>query len=366
VADSTISVAITGDARSLIRELDKSGKKLGVFAGVTAAVSARAITSLESIGAGAVDFLAGSLGEADRLGDAVLRLTEKLGDAAPQAIELAKGFERFGLSKQDSAELAANFADFASALGLSADSIAPLTDDVLKTAGALSLITDQKPDEVIDLIGKAAAGSEKAMRALGIHVDESAVAAAALQASGKDNPKMLTDTELAAARLDAVLAALAPRMHAVADGEQDVEGKTRELQAKMESLQADIGKHLEGPYLQLLEWTSDLFSGLAALAGALGTLPDAFRGMIAPILDLLGPLARLADLLREVIGNLPLVGNGWGGGGGGGGFGGGGNTAARSPVTVNVNGGDPVETERAVLSALTKYTGRNGQLTRFD
>ena len=129
------------------------------------------------------------------------RLELQIGkDLAGALSDTAEGFHKIGLSRQDVLELAAGFADTATALGQGAPFIAEWADDAAAIASAIEQLGGADAATNIDLIGKAAGGSEKAMKALGIHVDEAAVAQLAMQQTGKDLPEQLDATELAAAR----------------------------------------------------------------------------------------------------------------------------------------------------------------------
>jgi hypothetical protein len=180
--------------------------------------------------------------------------------------------------------------------------------------------------------------------------------------NGYASADAITDADLAAARLDLVLEGLAPTLKAVSEGEADVEGKARDMQARFETLQGDIGRHLEGPLLQLLEWVDDLFVGLSVVTPGVDALGKAIGGAADFAAEALGPFARLADLIGDVGEALGIAG----GGGGSrrlvspmGPFGPSFSVPAKS-VTVNINGGDPVEVERETARALRGISGRNG------
>lgn len=367
IGNSAIKVAILGDAKGLQKELATSERGIKGFA-----TSGKALVGgIVAAGAGAavLDFAQTALGEADRLADAGQRLQLTLGDDL--AGELQKSADKMsdlGLSAQDVLELEAAFADTATALGAANPAIASFADDAAATAAAVSLLGDQSPDEVIDLIGKAAGGSEKALRALGINVTDAEIAARAMADTGKRTADALTDADLAAAGYALVLEALQPKLDAVANSSGDVEQAQAALEAKFETLTGKIGAGLEGPLNDLLQWMLNGIEGWEMLA-------DAVPGFMDELRKLETPLGNVADLLADIVGlagdfiRLDLGGI-LGRIGGIGGPRGGKVTAgdvSRSgggapSVTVNVNGGDPAETERAVRRAVRGYNDRNGSL----
>jgi hypothetical protein len=357
-ANSTIRVNIVGDTKGLQTELGKADK--GITTMVGNAGKLVGAFALGAAAAGLADFAKSALSEADRLADATGRLESHLGDLSGALIDTADDFTDLGQSTQDILELEASFADFAVAVGLSDEAIARFAPKAAEAAAAMALITDLDPATVIDLIGKAAAGSERAMRELGVNLDEAAVQARALQDSGKDTPDQLTDAELAAAAYAEVLDQLAPRLADVTEGTGDVESKTAELQAKWETLTGKIGQGLEGPMNDLLDWILSGVDGLGMLDEFMGYVEQSFR-------DLLGPIARATDELATFLETLsgfdafgsfdiPTRTYGGGGGGGGSGYGGGGG----GNVTLNVVPKDSADTERAVIEALKDYEARNG------
>jgi hypothetical protein len=351
-ANSTIRVNIIGDAKGLQTELGKADKGINTMVGNAGKLVGA--FALGAVSAGLADFAKSALGEADRLADATGRLESHLGDLSGALIDTADDFTDLGQSTQDILELEASFADFAVAVGLSDEAIARFAPKAAEAAAAMALITDLDPATVIDLIGKAASGSERAMRELGVNLDEAAVQARALQDSGKDTPDQLTDAELAAAAYAEVLDQLAPRLADVTEGTGDVESKTAELEAKWETLTGKIGQGLEGPMNDLLDWIISGVEGLGMMDEFMGYVEDAFRDFLGPVADAVQALEDFRRVLVDVLGlggsvKVPktLGGNASGGGGGG-------------SVTLNVVPLDSADTERAVIEALKDYEARNG------
>jgi hypothetical protein len=359
-ATSTIRVNIVGDTKGLQKELTNADKGItGLTANAGKLVGALA---LGAAAAGVGEFAQTALDEADRLGDATARLELQLGDLSAELIEAAGNFSELGLSTQDVLELEAAFADAGRAMGLTSEAITEFADEAAATAGAIALITDMDADKVIDLIGKAAGGSIRALRDLGISLTDAEVEARALADTGKDTADALTDSELAAAAYALVLEKLEPRLAAVAEGSGDVEQKQAELQAKWETLTGKIGQGLEGPLTDLLAWMISGIEGWEMLADLIAENEQALR-------DFLGPAAATAELLATIarfLGNPAQFGSdlfnslpsGSGGGSGGGGNGIGG--SLQPNVTLNVVPKDSADTERAVIEALKDYEARNG------
>jgi hypothetical protein len=283
--DSEIWVRIKGDASGLKTALSTADRSLGGFA----LKAGGALLALGTIKEG-FEFVGDSLGEADRLGDAMTRLELQLG--GPLAANLATtadDFSRLGQSKQDVLELEAAFADVATTLGIADPVIADLADNVVATAAAVSLLGDLKPDQVVDLIGKAAGGSERAAKELGV---------------------TLLDGVDATGQLTNILAQLKPKLDEATTGTQDLESAQGEWDAKIETLQASLGEKLAPALATVLGFINDEIDAIPGAIKGYEMLADAIVGTFEQILS---PIARARDAVE---GFLNLLGQATGAGGG--------------------------------------------------
>jgi hypothetical protein len=361
VAGPRITVAVVGDVKGLSKALGKAegevggfGKSVGKLAGVIGgAFAAREV----------FQFAETALAEADRLGDAQKRLELQLGDIADQLVDTADEYTKLGASTQDILELEAAFVDVGTALGVSDPLIASFADEAAATAAAVSLLGDQDAATVIDLIGKAAGGSERAMKTLGIEVTDAEVKARALADTGKRTADELTRGEIAAAAYAIILEELKPKLDAATTGSADLEQRQRELGAEWETLTGKIGAGLEGPITDLLVALIAAVDWFEALEVQMHGVQQAFKDALAPIGNVTTALADVLDLLVDV-GSRGLVPNFTGGGGSGSGSGGGfgpSSSSNRPGIVVNVTPRDSADMERAVVNALRDATHRSGR-----
>lgn len=288
---SIIDVLIIGDAKKLVgafKQVDQSTGGLLKSAG-------KVFLASEAIGKG-FDFIQSSLGEADRLGDAMQRLSGQVGAFDTEKLkQTASGFSDLGLSAQDVLELEANFADLATSVGLSDDAITKFAPQAASAAGALSLIRDEDPSAILDLIAKATGGSARAAKDLGV---------------------ALINTKDPAEQFKNIMSQLDPTLQSVATGGKDVEQQQRKLGAQWETLQANVGQLVEGPLTDLLSFINDEIDALPHAIDGFGKLGivihDAFANALSPLARLNDGLGQLGDAIRS----LPVVGNIFGGGGG--------------------------------------------------
>jgi hypothetical protein len=362
-ADSTVRVNIIGDAKSLTRAADKAE---GSVAGMNKTLlKAGGVIAGAFVTDALVDFGATALKEADRVGDATGRIETHLGNLAQPLIDTADDFAKIGASKGDMLDLEAAIIDIGTALQISNPELASMADESAQTAAALALITDTDADTWIQQIGKAAGGSEKALKALGISVTDAEIEARALAMTGKDTADALTEGEKSAAALELVLEKLNPRIQETITGTGDLEQKQSELQARMETLQSEIGGALEGPLNDLLGWVLAGIDGWQMLADRLEVAGVDFGIVKDYVLALVAPLTLVTGLVDDLIDTLTHLDRVWGGiqipGTGGGGN----RPPSRNPgaagwvTTVNVQGGSPETIERAVRDAI-RTTARRG------
>jgi phage-related minor tail protein len=300
-ADSIIRVAIIADAKKLQKGFKDADKATGGFLG-SAAKAAGGLIAVDK----AFEFIGGALDNADKVGDAMSRLEFTLGKTnAKKLHDMADDFTKMGLSAPDVLSLEGAFAGIGTAIGLNKKDITDFSDDVVIIADKLHDIDPAGRDAAffVDAIGKAAGGATKPLKDLNIAVDEAAVTQQALHDTGKDNPKMLTDSEKAAARFKIIMEKLNPVLLDARDGTQDLNDKQDELKAKFDNVSTKVGEMLQGPLSDLLDWFSDELDAIGPAIDGWKMLIDkaaAFGAQVGGFTKMLGPLGLVADALAEI------------------------------------------------------------------
>lgn len=295
-ASSVINVLIVGDARKLVGALGKADKATGGLVGSAAKLAGGLFVADKAINT-AFDFVQGGLNEFDRLGDAITRVDISLGVLGPNLQKTAGNFERLGQSKQDMLELEANFVGLGTAVGILQAPLQENAENAAATAAAIALLDDSDPTAVIDQIAKAANGNAKAMEALEISVNEADVRTLAYKQTNKSLNDTLSEGELATARMTLVLQALKPKLDAASTGTMDLEQHQKQLQAKLETFQAQLGEAVTPVLI-------DFFEGLEVVGNELGNvekgLKDFGDSVTAMARTVAGPLGNLNDLLGGI------------------------------------------------------------------
>lgn len=273
-ADSTIRVNIIGDAKGLQSTLTKADRSI---AGFSSGIVKGAV-ALGVVAAG-FEFIQGATEEADRLGDAMARLNNQLGPGFTTQLESTAGhFAEIGASKQDILELEAIFADFGTAAGIADPTIAGMAESVAKTAQALTLTDDQGRDAsaMMDLLNKAAGGSAKAAKELGV---------------------TLTDGLDPAAQMQSILGQLAGKVTDAESAQKDLEGQQSKLAAQWETLQAQIGGPLSEGLAAIVGFINDEIEAIPHAIEGFQKLGAAIEGMVRTVA---APLGNLNDLLGGI------------------------------------------------------------------
>jgi hypothetical protein len=362
-------VGIRGDTKHLQGSLKTAERDVKGFTGKVGTLATGLLT-LGAIKVG-VDFLGGAAAEADRVADATTRLNAQLGPLAADLIDVSDEFHEIGLSVPDFQTLAANFADIATGLGISDPLIAAFADDAVRTAGAIALIKDLDPEDVIRLLGQAAGGSARAMRTLGVNVTDAEAAERALLDTGKKNVKALTDGEIAAARMALILEELAPVVDDVTTAEADLETRQKTLGAKWETFTSRVGQAVEGPLADLVQWFIDMTNAIPGAIKGFEMLDDRVRDLQLQAAEALKPLGDLWQQMMDLRnlgpfggGLIPNFGTGHSAfaDSSTGGIGEGGRTTV--PININIYG-DPAVVEAVVVRTLRTHFRHNGNAVVF-
>ena len=294
-ARSVIEVAILADVKNLDKTLTAVDTKIGTIGKVGAGVVG-GFVALGVIDKG-FEFVAGALDKADAFSDAFADLA---GTITPQFADdlkdVAFDFTNIGLSADEVGVLAAHFANLATAAGVTAPAIATMTPDLLKVAAAIAATTGKTVDEVVDAIGKAAAGNERPIRDLGIDLD-----AIAEGLSPDETLRQILDD------LITKFPELTSQTQGVAD-KQDV------LNAKWDNFSTKVGQALEGPLAGVLDFFTtmidrDIPHSITDLQNLGKAFEDFGRIALAPLGNVRDALGGIGDAINNLNKGLGAVGN---------------------------------------------------------
>lgn len=319
--DSTIRVSIIGDARKLVGALGDADRASG---GLLA--SAGKVLVAGAVIRQGFDLVGDALDQADRVGDATARLNIQLGEVNTQSLkDLSGEMSALGQSAPDVLELAANFADLASAAtDLTDAQIAQMAPDIIAVAAAVERLGGQSAEAGVTAIGKFISGARGAQ-------------AAALELGLEFNKD-----STAAERFQQVMAALGPKVDQVAGATAGLDDKQAQLGAKWETFLATVGPGIEEHLSNVLDFIIDEVNAIPGAIIGWQRLGAVIEGGMR---DALGPIARVNDLLQTMLGLLGQASRGL-------------NRVGNDPI------GDFIFGERGVTEAQQRERARNGQGAR--
>jgi hypothetical protein len=275
--DSVIRVSIIGDAKKLVGAVNDADKATGGLLKSTAKVVGGSLIAFKAVDA-VFDTISGGLDNADTLADAVTRIEGATSPAfAARIHDIAFDFTDIGLSAPEFATLAAKFADFAKSAQISEPLVESITPDIVAIAQAVAATTGKTVDEVIDDIGKAAAGNQKPLRDLGIVIDTSL------------NP----DDQILS-----ILDQLKKKFPDVQKATDDLKGSQDELNAKWDNFTTKLGEALEGPLKGLLDVFSNILDDIPETAKG---FEDLGGNIVQFAKNVLGPLGNVRDALEGIL-----------------------------------------------------------------
>lgn len=205
------------------------------------------------------------------------RMTATFGSMATAVDDFAKSFAHAaGLDAESAKSLIANFGAMAEGMGFNQKAAAALSEQATQLAGDLAAFRGVPVPEVLNAIQMALLGSTRSMRQFGVALHEADVTQRALEISGKRSKDMLTEQERAVASLQIISEKLVVTHGALADRQDSLDIKSRQVKAAFTELHQEIAKSLAP---DLLDFQKDLLLIEQNGGGFLEWLKKAAKGV---------------------------------------------------------------------------------------
>lgn len=276
VAKTVISVAIVGNAKSLVGAVENANTSIGGFL-KGAAKGFVAFTAVNTV----VDAIQSIIENGDRAGDALSRIKSIVGKINTDKLDaLSSDFSEIGESRPDFLEIVAGFSEFATASGkLDPATITDMATGVAQFAGALGLLKGVDPATLGDDIANFITGSRGA--------------AAAAKELGLEFDSSLTPAQ----RYAQIMERLPGLLSSVTGANAGLDDKQASLNAKWETFGSEIGPSVEEALSGILDVLINIADDIPQLdrdmRNFFGALESGARGVLGPLGDVLDALTHI-------------------------------------------------------------------------
>ena len=229
----------SGTADKVGTKLGNLGKKIAKGFGVVA------LGGVETLGLGFASLLSDSSKVASDLGESVNAVQKVFGNQSKTILKWGEtNAEAFGLSKRAFNELATPLGAILHNTGLSLGETSKWTIDLTKRASDMASVFNTSVPDALEAIQAGLRGEQDPLEKYGVGLSAAKVQAEALTETHKKSAKELTSTELATARLNIIMKQTASSAGDFKQTSDQLANSQRIEQARLENLQASIGKKL--------------------------------------------------------------------------------------------------------------------------
>lgn len=297
----SLIVNVVGDSRSFERALSRSSTAASKFQRDVDRVSGASgklnkLSALKGFGAGlvaseGVRLVKDLVGEASNLNEQTAKSQIVFGQSAAAIkawSETTAG--AYGISQTAALEAAGTIGTITRSMGLSETAAADMSRSLVDLAGDLASFNNTSSDDALVALRSAIVGEYEPLRRLGSALSEARVQQQAMIETGKQSARELTSREKVTARYNLILKDTALAQGDAARTSETFANQTRQLSAKADELQANLGNLLLPAVTDLVGVLNDGASAALALGDALKSVGD---------IDL-GPLGKVGDVIGEI------------------------------------------------------------------
>lgn len=302
MAEKRLRYAFIGDAKSLLRSINKSETALGKFGRSVGAVGSAAVKGFGVIGAAAAVAGVKAVNVASDANEAAAAFETTFGGAAVSAGKFVEEFaNKAGLAEFELKQLLATSGAVLQGINFTAEGSADLSQKLATLAGDVASFSNVQggAEPVLQAFTKALLGERESLKTFGIAILEADVQQQAFIMTGKTAAKELTKQEKALATYELLLQKTKVQQGDLNRTQDSFANASRKAKAELKDLQAELGQELLPVATELIPVFSNVVKALSEGLGP--TIKE-----IAPIIQ---RLADLFNVLAPVI--LPLLEKGF-------------------------------------------------------
>jgi hypothetical protein len=248
------------------------------------------------IGAASAVFLASSIREAIDAEDTLRRTTFLLGEEiasqlASGAVDIGKAF---AIDDDDVLKFETAIAKVLIGVGLAEEDVADLSEGIVKLGADMAAFNRVPVEDALKALQSGLAGNARALRPLGLLLDNASVRQKALAQTGKQAADSLTQQELVFARYTLIMERAAFQQGAFADQSDSLTAASQRLRVNFQELQERIGKGLIPVVGGLVDALNDSFDAFNLAADGAGNLAEE-----VPLLNQAADSDRVRSFVRE-------------------------------------------------------------------
>lgn len=252
MAERDLIVRIIGDDKDLKRAFASSEKASKTFggqiSGVGVGISRNFVAAGVAAGATAVGFqtvtaaIGASVAEASNLTEQIAKNEQVFGSFADTIEDWSETTARsIGISQTAALDAAGAFGLMFTTLGLGQEDSAQMSRTLVQLAADMASFSNQSPEEMLERLRSGLAGEVEPLRRFGVDLSAAVVSQRALDDSGKKNVQTLTQQEKIQARYNLILEQTVTQQGDVARTHGSLANQSRQLNAQLDDLSADIG-----------------------------------------------------------------------------------------------------------------------------
>ena len=295
---ATLAVKVIADTQSYEKSMEGAKSKaasIGKAMVKTGAVMTAGLTlPIVAIGVAAVNM-------ASDVEESVSKVNTLFGESADEVVSWSETTATaYGIAKADALDYAGELGNVLLAQGLSGDSAADLSVEMVELAADMASFNNASPEETFAAIQAGAIGSSEPLRKYGVVISAASVNQKALEMTGKATTAELTEQDKTLARLKLIVEQTTAAHGDFAKTSDGLSNSTKIAQASFKDIGAELGQQLLPIGLKLIGWVQRAITWF-------DNLTEGNKKVILIVIGLVAAIGPLISIIGGLIGIFTTV-----------------------------------------------------------